>query len=92
MNDTKDDLDELLKRLEAGWLPNEPAAIEPAEKRPAPAEARQTRSWEPGAVCWHCHGYGECGCLSCGTARWLEQAKGMCITCKGTGRIPCRLQ
>lgn len=57
-----------------------------------PVQSGQPHWWEPGAVCWHCHGHGECRCISCATGCRLENTNGTCITCSGTGRIPQRVQ
>jgi hypothetical protein len=91
---------ETVKRLEEELsdgkkpTPKPVAEYEINEKSPFIVTATPTpRWWEPGAVCWHCSGAGRCRCIVCVEVGGpLEFRPGPCITCRGSGRIPERVQ
>jgi hypothetical protein len=48
--------------------------------------------WEPGGVCWHCGGHGQCRCITCDAGPGVEPLAGECVICHGSGRVPERVQ
>jgi hypothetical protein len=50
------------------------------------------RWWEPGAVCWECKGTGKCRCIVCAVGSPFEPRPGPCTICRGSGRVPERVQ
>lgn len=96
MANANDELEDLIRRLESGWLPGiaEPPNAAPSTESEREREVNRgpARWWEPGTLCWHCLGAGRCGCLNCDAGGVLELRAGPCVVCCGTGRIPEKAQ
>jgi hypothetical protein len=74
------ELDELIGRLESGWLPD--ADGDDLAHETEPAALRHVD-----ADCWHCRN-GRCTCITC--AQLNEN--GPCVLCHGRGKVETWVQ